>query len=86
MPKLEKLSKEDVEKLRRRKTRTQDLSEYLSYLDKLKSGEWGRVTLEPGESQRAIKRRLTSASKQKGMDIKYKYGKGEEGQIVFEVK
>lgn len=85
MPKLEKLSPTEVEKLRRRKTRTQDLSQYFAFLDGLRPGEWGRVTLDPGESQRAIKRRLTTAGKQKSMELKYKAGKGEEGQIIFEV-
>ena len=86
MPKLEKLSPAEVEKLSRRKTRTQDLSEYINFLATLKPGDWGRVTLEPGDSQRVIKRRLTTASKQRGMSIRYKTGKGEDGQIVFEVK
>ncbi|MBI4492873.1 MAG: hypothetical protein HY690_08790 [Chloroflexi bacterium] len=86
MPRLEKLSQAEVERLKRRKTRTQDLSQYFSYLSTLKAGDWGRVTLEPDESQRAIKRRLTTASKQRGVDIKYRYGKGEQGQIIFEVR
>jgi hypothetical protein len=86
MPKLDRLSKAEVEALRRRRNRTQDLSQYLDFLSGLKSGDWGRITLEEGESQRAIKRRLTTASKQRGLNLKYKPGKGEQGQILFEVK
>lgn len=40
--------------------------------------------MEEGESQRAVKRRLTTASKQMGREIKYK--KSREGRIIFEVK
>lgn len=86
MPRFEKLSENEVEKLKRRRTPALDLSEYLAYLDTLKPGDWGAVTLDEGESQRAVKRRLTAASKLKGKEIKYKYKKGPEGQIIFEVR
>jgi hypothetical protein len=84
MPKFEKLTASEVERLKKRRNATQDLSAYLSYLDTLKSGDWGALTLEQGETQRAIKRRLTMASKQKGIILRYK--KGDEGRIIFEVK
>ena len=84
MPRFEKLSESEVEQLRRRRVPMQNLSEYSSFLDTLKPGEWGEVILEPNETQRAIKRRLTTAAKQKGLEIKYK--KGPEGRIIFEVK
>lgn len=86
MPKMERLSSEEVERLKRRRSRTPDLSEYSKFLDGLKPGDWGRVTLAEGESQRAIKRRLTTASRDKNMALKYRPNKGEQGQIVFEVK
>ena len=82
MPRLfEKLSEAEVQRLKKRKPATPDLSAYLSFLDTLKSGDWGAVNLEPGESPRAIKRRLTMAAKVKGMNIRYK--RGEEGRIVL---
>ncbi len=84
MPKFEKLAPDEVERLKKRRNATQDLSAYSSYLDSLKPGDWGAVSLEHGETQRAIKRRLTMASKQKGMSLRYK--KGDEGRIVFEVR
>lgn len=85
MPKLEKLSKAEVGRLKSRRPRSQDLNEYFPYLRGLKSGDWGRVSLESGESQRTVKRRLTTASKLEGMQIKYRYGKVEQGQIIFQV-
>jgi hypothetical protein len=84
MPKFTKLSHDEVERLKKRRNVTQNLNEYLSFLDTVKPGDWGSLTLESGESQRAIKRRLTMAGKQKGMNLKYR--RGEEGHIVFEVR
>lgn len=81
MPKF--LPKSEVEQLRKQLS-TQDLSQYTEYLETLRPGEWGAVSLEKGESQRAVKRRLTTASKQKGMNIRYR--KGREGTIIFEVR
>lgn len=84
MPIFEKLSPEEVERLKRRRPPVQDLSAYLSYLDTLHPGDWGAIRLEDGESQRVIKRRLTIAAKMKGREIRYK--RGEEGRIIFEVR
>lgn len=84
VPKFEKLSAADVEKLGKRRMPTLDLSEYLAFLDRVQPGDWGRLTLLDGESQRTIKRRLTSASKQKGLTVKYR--KSPEGQILFQVR
>lgn len=84
VPKFEKLSPAEVEQMKRRRTPTLDLSEYQAYLETLRPGDWGAVSLEEGESQRAVKRRLTTASKQMGREIKYK--KSREGRIIFEVK
>lgn len=84
MARFRKLSGAEIEELRKRRAPTLNLDEYLDYLGTLTPGDWGAVTLEQGESQRAIKRRLTMAGKQKGISIRYR--KGEEGKIVFEVK
>ena len=82
MPTFAKLSQDEVDQLRRRRPQTQDLGEYLAYLDTLKAGEWGSITLEEGDTQRVVKRRLTTAAKEKGMTLKYK--RAPEGQIIFE--
>lgn len=86
MPKFEKLTTAEVEQLRTRRVRPEPLKEYVDFLQKLKPGEWGRVNVQSGESQRTIKRRLTTAGKQHGMRVKYKPGKGAPGQVVFEVQ
>ena len=85
MPKFEKLSEAEVEKLKKRRAPTLDLSQYEAYLDTLRPGEWGAVALEEGDSQRAVKRRLTMASKRKGMEIRYK-NNADDGRIIFEVR
>ncbi|MBI4507735.1 MAG: hypothetical protein HY691_19570 [Chloroflexi bacterium] len=84
MPKFAKVPPAEVERLKRRQPTTLDLSPYVAFLETLKSGDWGTVTLEEGESQRAIKRRLTTAAKQKGIPIRYR--KSKEGKIYFEVR
>jgi hypothetical protein len=84
MARFEKLSETAIEELRKRRAPTLNLQEYMTYLSTLSPGDWGAVTLDEGESQRAVKRRLTIASRQKGLEIRYK--RGEEGKIVFEVK
>ncbi len=84
MPRFKTLSKAEVEKLIKRRGRGQDLTAYLSFLDTLKPGDWASATLEEGETPRAVKRRLNAASKQKGMQLKYR--KSDDGRIIFEVK
>jgi hypothetical protein len=85
MPVFETLSEAEVEQYRRRRAPTFDLREYLAYLDTLQPGQLGAVRLQPGETQRAVKRRLTLAAKQRGMEIRYRRN-AEDGRIVFEVK
>jgi hypothetical protein len=80
--KFEKLSDEEVQQLTKRAVRV-DLTEYLAYLDTLKVGDWGAVTLEKDEVQRTVKRRLTIAAKERGLKLKYKTA--EDGRIVFQV-
>ena len=82
MPTFAKLSQAEVDELRRHRPQTQDLGEYLAYVDTLKAGDWGSVTLEEGDTQRTVERRLTTAAKQKGMTLKYK--RAPEGQLLFE--
>jgi type IV secretory pathway VirB4 component len=83
MAKFEKLSKEEVERITQRKPRI-DISEYVNYLETLNPGEWGAVTLEEGETGRAIKRRLTIAAKQLGKNLRYR--RSEDNRIIFTVR
>jgi hypothetical protein len=72
MPILSKLTKEEIDTLTRRRTPNIDLSEYLRFLDNMNVGDWGSVTLNEGESRRVVKRRLTTAVRSRGWDIRYK--------------
>lgn len=79
-----KLSVSEVEALKKRRVSRLDLSAYATYVNALAPGEWGVVTLEEGEKQRTIKRRLTVAAKHQGKEMRYR--KDGEGRIVFEVR
>ena len=84
MPLIEQLSDVEIEKLRRRKAPREDyLQEYLEFLDGVQSSQWYSLTLKPGETQRAVKRRLTTSSKRKGVRIRYR--KSEQGRILVEI-
>ena len=85
MPRFRTLSSSEVEKLKKRKAPRPDLlADYHTYLEGRKTGDWGAISLEQGESQRAVKRRLTTASKQRGVQIKYRTG--DTGEIMFEIR
>lgn len=76
------LDRERVEEIKQR-VLTQRLAEYESYLDSLAPGEWGAIALDKGESQRAVKRRLTTAARSRGRQVQYK--RSEDGVILFTV-
>ncbi len=85
VPHFDRLSDTEVVKLRRRKTPREGLlDQYFSFIDTLKPGDWGSIILENDDSQRAVKRRLTTASKQRGYTVKYK--KSDSGKILFELR
>jgi hypothetical protein len=88
MPTFAKLTPEEVAALTRRSARTQPddrLAEYLEFLNDLKVGDWGRLTLEENESQRAVKYRLTTAGRLKGVRIRYQPS-GEANQLYFRLE
>jgi hypothetical protein len=85
MPQLERLTPEEVDALTTRRTPKIDLSEYTDFLTAMRPGDWGRITLN-GESQRTVKRRLTTAGKQMGVGIRYSTRGREEGRLLFHVK
>lgn len=87
MPRFEKLTAEEVDALTRRR-RVQprlDLTEYIGLLGQLTPGEWARITLEEGETQRAIKRRFTMAAKMLRLEAKYRKSP-EEGQLYVRLQ
>lgn len=84
MAKISKLSRDEVAALTSRTPRL-DLSEYLAMLQGFRSGDWGRIELEPGDDRRVVRRRLTLASKQKGIALRYRASKPEDTTILFRV-
>ncbi len=84
MPRFEKVPEEAARQWGRRGVPSLDLSEYRAFLEELQPGEWGRITLAEGESQRAVKRRLTMAAKD--LDKLLRYRRAPEGQILVGVK
>ena len=72
VPRFEKLSPEEAQQLGRSRQSVLDLSEYHGFLSELEPGEWGRLHLEEGETQRTIKRRFTTAAKQQGKALRYR--------------
>jgi hypothetical protein len=62
-----------------------DLTQYESFLSSLKSGDMAQATPQDGESEHAIKRRLTVAAKDQGKQLQYSK-RAPEGSVVFRVK
>lgn len=84
MPNFRTLSKTEIASLTARRPRVEALAEYLTYLTTLKPGDWGSIEIEPGESQRAVKRRTSTAAKSQGKQIRWRRSLSEQ-QLVFEV-
>jgi len=62
-----------------------DLTEYEKFLYPLKSREVGEAQIGDGETERAIKRRLTVAAKNQGKQLQYSK-RAPVGTVVFRVK
>jgi hypothetical protein len=62
-----------------------DLREYEEFVAKLTSGDVAEVRPDAGETERALKRRLTVAAKGQGKQVQYSK-RAPEGSIVFRVK
>jgi hypothetical protein len=77
------LTPEEALKYRRRGGRVVDLTDYLNFVRGMVPGQIAEVTLSEGEKKTTIKRRLTSAAKQLGKELKYK--RSSDNSIVFEV-
>ncbi len=84
MPTFKKLTADEIAQITARRPRIEALAEYLSYLDRLKPGDWGSIELSDGESQRAIKRRTSTAARNQGKQIKWRRSLTPE-QLVFQV-
>ena len=62
-----------------------DLTEYEKFLSTLKSRDVGEAQIGDGETERAIKRRLTVAAKNQGKQLQYSK-RAPGGMVVFRVK
>jgi hypothetical protein len=62
-----------------------DLAEYDQFLSGLKSGDVSEVQVGEGETERAVKRRLTVAAKHQGKQVQYSK-RSDSGTVVFRVK
>ena len=85
MPTFRKLSSEELTALQRRGHRSPiDLTEYLDFMRELSPGEGGTLELAEGESQRTVKRRISTATTRLKKDIRWR--RSENGVLRFEVR
>ena len=84
MPNFRTLSKNEIASLSARRPRVEALAEYLTYLTTLRPGDWGSIRIQPDESQRAVKRRTSTAAKSQGKQIRWRRSNSPQ-QLVFEV-
>jgi hypothetical protein len=84
MPTIRRLSAEEIARLQPRRPGVVDLTEYRQFLESLTPGEGGEVTLGSGDTQRMVKRRLSTTAKQLNKQLKYRRGADEV--LRFEVQ
>ena len=84
MPTFHPLTVEQVAAMGPRHRGLVDLGPYVEFLRELSSGEGGEVALQSGESQRTIKRRLTSAAVHLQKSIRWR--RSPDGVLRFEVR
>ncbi len=75
MPKFRKLSDEEVEAMKRKKSgqneRERTRQQYVSYLKNFNPGDWVSVELEAEEKRQTIKNRLKNAAKELGYNLNF---------------
>ena len=75
MPKLTKLSNEEVEAMKRKKSgqneRERTRQQYVAYLKNFNPGDWVSVELEEEEKRQTIKNRLKNAAKELGYNLNF---------------
>lgn len=83
MPQFHTLSESEVSALKTRRTNLADLDAYIQYLGSLNQGDWGSVELEQDKSKRVIKRRMSTAARSVGKEIRWR--RQTETSCTFEV-
>ncbi len=75
MPKLTKLSIEEIEALKKPRSgpsqREIIRKRYMDHLNQFKPGDWISVELEQGESRQTVKNRLKAAAKELGFELNF---------------
>ncbi len=84
MPNFRKLTQSDIQELTRRRNNTEELAEYLSYLQTLKPGDWGSIELSGDDSQRTVKRRTSIAATTQGKKLRWRRATSSNA-LVFEI-
>ena len=87
MPKLSKMSDEEVKAMSIKKSaqneREKIRQQYLDYLKNFKPGDWVSVELEEGEKRQTVKNRLRTAAKDLGYNLNFLRARG---ALKFEVQ
>lgn len=87
MPKLSKMSNEEVETLKKNKSgqseRERIRQQYMEYLKTFQVGDWVSVELEEGEKKLNVRNRLKSAAKELGYTLKFVRSKN---NLKFEIQ
>ena len=84
MPEFRRVANKDAERYFLKRGQM-DLTQYEGFMAELKEGDVAEVSLGEGETERAIKRRLTVAAKNRGKKLQYSK-RADEGSVVFRVK
>jgi hypothetical protein len=85
MPRFEPLTQTEIAELTTRRSASQvDLTEHKRGIEQaIQDGEgWGRITLQPSENVRAVKRRTTVAAKEMNRVIKW-HKKSNGSVLIF---
>jgi len=87
MPKLSKMSEEEVNAIKRKRAgeseRSRIRQQYVNYLKEYKPGDWVSVELEPGEKRQTVKNRLKAAAKELDYHLNFTRSRG---GLRFEVQ
>lgn len=83
MPEFRKLSADEVSKYQHRRGRAVDLTDYIAIVDQLAVGEMGEATIAGDEKKATVKRRLTTAARRLGKELRYR--RTGEDRLLFEV-
>lgn len=83
MPTFRRLSREEIAARRPRLQTAVDLTDYLAFLEDLTPGMGGELALQEGESQRAVKRRMTMAGNRLGKKVRWRHS--QEGTVRFDI-